>query len=235
MPRGRAASYGDQRDAILQHAAALFARSGYPATSMNQVAEACGLSKATLYHYYRDKDAMLVAIAEGHVRKLQALVDAVLAEGLPPEQRLRTLIRRIVEEYADAQHAHRVLTDDVRFLSDADRQRVLDTERRVVAGFARAVADLHPALAQAQLDKPVTMLLFGMVNWLFTWMRTGGPLDYDQMAALVADLFLGGIAALQPRAAATPPAAPAPTPPAATAPTARRPRSKPTPLTTHGD
>ena len=47
-------------------------------------------------------DAMLVAIAEGHVRKLQALVDAVLAEGLPPEQRLRTLIRRIVEEYADA-------------------------------------------------------------------------------------------------------------------------------------
>ena len=206
MPRGRALNYDAQREAILQHAAALFARSGYPATSMNQVAEACGLSKATLYHYYRDKDAMLVAIAEGHVLKLRALVDAVLAEALPPEQRLRTLIRRIVDEYADAQHAHRVLTEDVRFLAPADRQRVLDTERHVVDGFAQAVAELRPNLAQARLDKPLTMLLFGMVNWLFTWMRTDGPLDYDRMAAIVADLFVGGIAAVQPPAGADSPA-----------------------------
>jgi len=197
MARGRAAGYDDQRDAILQHAAALFARSGYPATSMNQVAEACGLSKATLYHYYRDKDAMLVAIAEGHVLRLQALVDAVLAEGLPPERRLRELIRRIVEEYAGAQHAHRVLTEDVRFLAPDDRQRVLDTERRVVAAFSRAVADLRPGLHRARLDKPLTMLLFGMINWMFTWMRTSGPLDYDRMALIVADLFVGGIAAVQ--------------------------------------
>ena len=50
MPRGRSATYDDQRELILAQAAQLFARSGYPATSMNQVAEACGLSKATLYH-----------------------------------------------------------------------------------------------------------------------------------------------------------------------------------------
>jgi AcrR family transcriptional regulator len=55
----------------------LFARRGYTATSMNEVAEACGLSKATLYHYYRDKDALLVHIAEGHVSRLQALVAEV--------------------------------------------------------------------------------------------------------------------------------------------------------------
>lgn len=212
MPRGRAATYDDQREAILQHAAALFARSGYPATSMNQVAEACGLSKATLYHYYRDKDAMLVAIAEGHVLRLKALVDAVRAEQLPPEQRLRTLIRRIVEEYADAQHAHRVLTEDVRFLPPDDRRRVLDTERDVVAGFAQAVAELRPALAGARLDKPLTMLLFGMVNWMFTWMRTDGPLDYDRMASIVADLFVGGIGAVQPGAAPAPAPRQQPTP-----------------------
>jgi TetR/AcrR family transcriptional regulator len=204
MPRGRAANYDDQREAILRHAAALFARRGYPATSMNQVAEACGLSKATLYHYYRDKDAILVAIAEGHVGRLRALVDEVLAAGLPPEARLRTLIRRIVEEYADAQHAHRVLTEDVRFLAPDDQRRVLDTERHVVAGFAQAVAELRPGLARAQLDKPLTMLLFGMVNWLFTWMRTDGPLDYDRMAVIVADLFVGGMAAVQAPAAALP-------------------------------
>ena len=86
MARGRASNYDAQREAILQHAAALFARSGYPATSMNQVAEACGLSKATLYHYYRDKDAMLVAIAEGHVLRLRAQ-DAQGLEGRHADHR----------------------------------------------------------------------------------------------------------------------------------------------------
>ena len=42
---------------ILAHAAHLFARRGYSAASMNEVAEACGLSKAALYYYYRSKYA----------------------------------------------------------------------------------------------------------------------------------------------------------------------------------
>ncbi len=232
MARGRASNYDAQREAILQHAAALFARSGYPATSMNQVAQACGLSKATLYHYYRDKDAMLVAIAEGHVLRLRALVDAVLAEGLPPERRLRTLIGRIVEEYAGAQHAHRVLTEDVRFLPPDDRQRVLDTERHVVAGFAQAVAELRPGLQQARLDKPLTMLLFGMINWLFTWMHTDGALDYDQMALIVADLFVSGIAAVQPTAVRS---TSAPNPPPSIPARTGLPAHPPIPTTTPGD
>ena len=44
---------------------------------MNEVAEACGVSKPTLYHYFRDKYALLVEIAEGHVARLQALVAEV--------------------------------------------------------------------------------------------------------------------------------------------------------------
>ena len=198
MARGRAANYDDQREMILVHAAALFAQQGYPATSMNAVAQACGLSKATLYHYYRDKYALLVSIAEGHVGKLHALVQDVLAAGLPPEQRLRTLIGRIVLEYAGARHAHRVLTEDVRFLNPDDRARILDHERAVVQGFAQAVAGLRPELQAAALATPMTMLLFGMINWMFTWVQPGGALDHDALAPLVADLFLGGLPAVRP-------------------------------------
>jgi AcrR family transcriptional regulator len=197
MPRGRAAGYDDQRELILSHAATLFANRGYPATSMNEVALACGLSKATLYHYYRDKYALLVSIAEGHVQRLYALVAEVAAEKLTHEQRLRELIRRIVEEYADAQYAHRVLTEDVKFLDDADRERVLGQEREVVAGFARAVAALRPDLKKAALAKPLTMLLFGMINWMFTWMKPEGRLDHAAIAPIVADLFLGGLPAVK--------------------------------------
>jgi AcrR family transcriptional regulator len=197
MARGRAAGYEDQREAIVARAAELFARQGYHATSMNQLAEAAGLSKATLYHYYRDKDALLVHIADGHVSRLQALVDEVRALGLKPEAQFRELVRRIVEEYADAQHAHRVLTEDVKFLPLADRQRILDKERDVVAGFAAAVLALRPDLKPAALGTPMTMLLFGMINWMFTWMKPEGALDYEALAPMVADLFLGGLPAVR--------------------------------------
>ena len=198
MARTRSAGYEDQREMILAHAAHLFARRGYPATSMNQVAEACGLSKATLYHYYRDKYSLLVSIADSHVSRLQALVSEVAAQDLPPEQQMRELIRRILIEYADAQDAHRVLTEDVKFLEAEDRERVLGKEREVVAGFARAVGIMHPELRQALLATPLTMLLFGMINWMFTWMKADGELGYDAMAPIVADLFLGGLRAVQP-------------------------------------
>jgi AcrR family transcriptional regulator len=197
MARGRAAGYDDQRDMILEHAALLFANRGYSATSMNQVAEACGFSKALLYHYYRDKYSLLVSIAENHVSRLEDLVSDVERQGLAPAARLRELIRRFVEEYAGAKHAHRVLTEDVKFLEEDDRERVLGTQRTVVAGFARVVAELRPDLQQAALAKPLTMLLFGMINWMFIWMRPDGELDYDAMAPVVADLFLGGLPAVQ--------------------------------------
>jgi hypothetical protein len=110
---------------------------------------------------------------------------------------MRMLIRRLVEEYANAQNEHRVLTEDVKFLAPADRERILAKEREVVAAFARVVAALRPDLQEAALSKPLTMLLFGMVNWMFTWMKPEGPLAYDDLAPVVSDLFLGGLQAVQ--------------------------------------
>jgi len=196
VARGRAPGYDDQREMILARAATLFADRGYPATSMNQVAEACGVSKALLYHYYRDKYSLLVSIAENHVSRLTDLVEDHALDNLPAQARLREMIRRFVTEYAGARHAHRVLTEDVKFLEDADRQRVLDKERTVVAAFADVVLELRPELQQAALAKPLTMLLFGMINWMFIWMRADGQIDYEDMAPVVADLFLGGLSAV---------------------------------------
>ncbi|MDR0225055.1 MAG: TetR/AcrR family transcriptional regulator [Burkholderiaceae bacterium] len=198
MARGRSSGYEDQRSLILGHAAALFARRGYPGTSMNEVAQACGLSKPTIYHYFDDKYALLVDITDGHMTRLQDLVDAVLRLGLAPEPRLRMLIEQFVQEYAHARHAHRVLTEDVRFLQAGDRERVLGKERAVVEAFAQAVSQLRPDADGAGLSKALAMLLFGMMNWMFTWLRPDGTLDHQAMAPVVADLFLGGLGAVQP-------------------------------------
>jgi TetR/AcrR family transcriptional regulator len=201
MARTRSADYPALRETIVRTAARLFAQAGYPGTSMSDLARACGISKPLLYHYVDDKYQLLLEIASGHVARLAALVAQVEAQRLAPEARLRQLIARFVEEYADAREDHAVLTQDVKFLSDADRARVLDTERRVVQAFARAIAEARPDLARADrgtLDKPLALLLFGMMNWLHTWLKPDGALTHRDIAPVVADLFLGGLGAVRP-------------------------------------
>ena len=197
MARGRAPGFESQREEILSAAATLFAQKGYPGTSMNEVALACQVSKPTLYHYVRDKHELLVQICETHVQGLALLVQEVRAQALAPEAHLRALIARFVQSYGQAQNQHRVLTEDVKFLNDDDQQRLLVIERAVVAAFAEAVAAVRPELQDARLHKPLTMLLFGMINWTFTWLRPDGALTYEEMAPMVADLFFGGLSAVQ--------------------------------------
>jgi AcrR family transcriptional regulator len=193
LARPRAATYDDQREQILARAAELFAQHGYTATTMNQVAAACGVSKPTLYHYFTDKQSLLLHIAAGHVERLEQLAREVQAQALEPQARLRTLIERFMLAYASSQHEHRVLTEDVRFLPDAERLQVVSAERRVVAGFAEAIVALRPDLQALQLHKPLTMLLFGMMNWTFTWLRPDGALTYEALGDVIADLFCGGL------------------------------------------
>ena len=196
MARARSVHFDGNRESILRSAAELFARQGYPGTSMSDLAKACGISKPLLYHYVDDKYRLLLEITDGHISRLEALVKEVNALDLAPHQRLRELIHRFVEQYSLARDEHGVLTQDVKFLLPADRSRVLGKERRIVNAFAQAIAAVSPELAPLSLTKPVTMLLFGMINWMFTWLRPDGRFTHHDMAPVVADLFLGGLGAV---------------------------------------
>lgn len=196
MPRKRAAGYDNQRETIIEQAAALFARNGFVGTSMNEVALACGLSKASLYHYFADKHQLLMHICEDHIDRLCALVDEVAQQDLAPEPRLRLLVQRFVEEYRDAQNEHRVLTEDVRFLEPGDQKRILNGERKVVKAVADAMSAVRPELDRSRMAKPLAMLLFGMINWMFMWLKPDGELTHERMAMVVSDLLFGGIGAV---------------------------------------
>ena len=95
--------------------------------------------------------------------------------------------------YEHAQPQHVVLVQDVKFLSVVDRRRILAKERRVVDAFARVIAVLKPRFRIDQFEVPLTMILFGMINWTFTWLRPRGRLTYRDMADIVSEIFLRGI------------------------------------------
>jgi len=201
MSRTRSASFEQHREAIRAQAARLFARHGYPVTPIAELARSCGISKALLYHYYRDKEQLLFDIADRYLDSLLSIVAEVEAQPLVPPARLRQLIERFMGAYEDAAVFHRVLVQDVKYLKAPHRNHINAKQRRVVQSYADAVAAAAPQLAGSPLLKPVTMTLFGMINWTFTWLKDDGPVRYTDMAPVVADLFLNGVAAVQPPAA----------------------------------
>jgi AcrR family transcriptional regulator len=198
MSRTRSPTFEQQRDAIRASAAQLFALHGYPVTPIAELARSCGVSKALLYHYYRDKEQLLFDIADRYLDSLLAIVDAAGLQSLPPSVRLRQLIERFMTAYEDAAQYHRVLVQDVKYLKPAHRNLVNAKQRRVVQAYADAIVAVAPQLDGSALLKPVTMTLFGMINWTFTWLKDDGALRYADMAPVVADLFLRGVASVRP-------------------------------------
>jgi AcrR family transcriptional regulator len=203
MARPRAPTFDRQRADILQTAAQLFAAQGYASTSMAALAEAGGMSKALLYHYYRDKQHILFDIADRYMDVLLEIVAEVDAQALAPAQRLHALVTRFMRTYEHAQPQHAVLVQDVKFLSVAERRRILAKERRVVDVFARVITLLKPRFRIDALAVPLTMILFGMINWTFTWLRPRGRLTYGDMADIVSEIFLHGILRPAPTQATT--------------------------------
>lgn len=196
MARGKAATFELQRAAILQAAATLFAERGFHNASMAELARACGVSKPLLYHYYRDKGHMLFDIADSYMDTLLAIVAGVEVRDLEPRGRLEALIARFMEEYEHSQSQHVVLVQDVKFLPEEQREQVLGKERQVVAAFADVIEAVEPGLRRKRLDKAVAMILFGMINWTFTWLRSGGRMSYSDMAPVVTQIMLNGIGGL---------------------------------------
>lgn len=193
MARGKAATFELQRTSILDAAAALFAHKGFHNASMSALAEACGISKPLLYHYYRDKEHILFDVADSYIDRLVAIVAEVEARGLDAEEHFSTLVTRFMEEYEHAHDEHIVLVQDVKFLQREQAAQVAEKQRRVVAAFADAIARVEPGLKRHRLERPVTMILFGMINWTFTWMKRDGRLTFRDMAPVVTGIFLNGV------------------------------------------
>lgn len=196
MARTRAATYDAQRQFILEVAAEAFAELGFPSASMNDVARRCGVSKGLLYHYYASKERLLYDLTEQYTRRLVALAEEAERRVQDPTKRLPELIRVFLEEYQTSQARHMVLLHDLRFLPDAERRVVVGNQRRVIDSFAAAIRAAHGLPGNLPIVKPVTMMLFGMMNWTFTWLKRGKGMSYPEYADLVAEVFAAGVAAL---------------------------------------
>jgi len=209
MARPKSASHALKRDEILDIAAQCFAERSYPAASMNDIAAASGTSKARLYHYYGSKEAILFDLLNRYTQRLLLLIAQVEAtaqrRNLDDRAALHELIRSFLEEYETSATRHVALLHDTKFLSGepdptlgadppvSQRELILNRQRDVVSAVTRALRRAYPQRLNPQNQTAVTMMLFGMINWTFTWLRPGGPMSYAAFADEVIAMLERGL------------------------------------------
>ena len=197
MARPKSASHELKRDQILDVAAQCFAHQSFPAASMNDIAAACGASKARLYHYYESKEAILFDLLDRYTQRLLALIGETEAHAqrrnLSERDALHELVRAFLTEYETSATRHVALLGDTKFLGDVQRDLILNRQRDVVAAFTRFLRRAYPARVTPANQTAVTMMLFGMINWTFTWLRPGGAMSYPQFAEEVVRMLESGL------------------------------------------
>ena len=196
MARPKSATHELKRDEILDRAAQCFADKSYPAATMNDIAAANGTSKARLYHYYEAKESILFDLLDRYTQRLQNLIGQTEAaagqRNLDDRAALHELIRNFLQEYETSATRHVALLHDTQFLGIEQRELILNRQRDLVSAVTRFMRRAYPARLNPDNQTAATMMLFGMINWTFTWLRPGGPMSYAAFAEEVICTLEGG-------------------------------------------
>jgi len=189
MARTQAADYEKRREAIVDKAAALFAKKGFLGTSISELAKACAMSKSLLYHYYGSKEEVLNAVMLSHIDQLVADVDAVVGQDLAANDKLEALIHAFMKHYVGAAARQKVLLNELENLPAEQREVVVAKQRLIIATVQQLVGEIFAGDSAAEA-RVRTMLIFGMINWTHTWFNEKGPVSADRLASMAVDLTL---------------------------------------------
>jgi AcrR family transcriptional regulator len=182
---------------ILERAARVIFEKGFDGTSMQDIADACGLTKAGLYHHVPTKEALLIAVMEYGMDLFEEVVLARVEQIADPLERLRKTMAYNIElvltdsskEVTIILHEHQTLTGDAQKQINARKKRYV---RFLEDSFKQAMArgqirSVDPTLA--------SFSFLGSVLWTYKWYRPDGRLTPQQLSDGTIDLFFNGLGA----------------------------------------
>jgi TetR/AcrR family transcriptional regulator, cholesterol catabolism regulator len=196
----------DRRRAILEMAARLICERGYEGTSIQDIAAACQLTKAGLYHHIRSKEHLLLEIMN---YGMDLFEDYVVTPALPildPLERLTTCMERNILMVAETRskevtiilHEHNTLTGEARAHIDARKKRYV---RLLESSFSEA---MRQGRIRPVNPKVAAFGFLGMVLWTYKWFRPEGALSKETLAREMVSLFFGGLVTTRPPRATAP-------------------------------
>lgn len=183
-----------RRAEILKVATRMFAQRGFHHTSLQDIAEALKIQKASLYYYFDSKEEILSAILQRGVEEL--LVDAekaVQAVDDPREQLDRLLdahVRNLERRLDDI----KVFLSERRSLTPAQERRYLEWRRRYEDLYVQVITE-GQARGVFGEGRPRVLAygILGTYNWLIQWYRPRGELSVRQIHQDLSRLVLRGL------------------------------------------
>jgi len=197
VQRGSAAHGKRQREAeVLEAAATIFYERGYASATVQDVADAMGILKGSLYYYIDSKEDLLYRLmTEIHDGVDEALAATLAAEGLSAAERLELYVRTEVEYNA------RNLTKVSVYFHEMDQ--LSPTRHKEIVGRRRVHEDQVTALIQqAQADgdadpdidaRLLSNCLFATVIWMYRWYRPGRQISVKSVADVCAHFVRYGV------------------------------------------
>jgi len=185
----------DRHRFILETAARLICEKGYDATSIQDIADAAGLTKAGLYHHILSKEHLLLEIQNYGMDVFEEKVLHAVMPIADPLERLKACMEKNIllvthgwsKEVTIILHEHATLTGDARAQINARKKRYV---RFLESSFAEAMRD---GLIRRVNPKVTAFAFLGTVLWIYKWFRADGAIPADKLAAEMIDLFFGGL------------------------------------------
>ena len=182
------------RERIIRTAISLFAARGFRGTSIRDIAHAMNMSISNIYHYFGNKEGLLVAILEHASEQLVEPLSDVRSLDLPPVERFRKLVETHLRLSQQNNDQGKIFSLDEEHLSPEGE----DINRRI----QRAILDIYrEELQELQQEgfageRSITVLTFnvlGVINWQLRWYRPEGPLSFQQVVDEIVSFVLYGV------------------------------------------
>ncbi|HEV2232840.1 MAG TPA: TetR/AcrR family transcriptional regulator [Terriglobia bacterium] len=181
---------------ICRIAARVFYEKGYDGASMQEIADAVGLTKAGLYHHIVSKDHLLYEIMNYGMDILQETVLDKIKSIADPREKLRQTIIGHIDLIVRARDLEiTVILHENRSLKGTLHKKINARKREYIhylEGLIERVQEQKggkPLLA----PRPAAFALLGIINWLYQWYQPGGPIKQDELAPIYADFFFRGL------------------------------------------
>lgn len=181
-----------QRRRVLNASVEIFSKRGYRGTSMNDIAAAVGLSKPTLYHYFRSKEDILVRLYEDLLAESLAGAKAIVAAAPGPLEALRGVISYRVRHTCEKQAIHKVFFEEEDELPAGLLHTVIE-QRREFENILKAAVVRHLEATGTTLPTTPTVYVntcLGAANWVYKWFDPDGGEDPQTLGEHIATLLL---------------------------------------------
>jgi AcrR family transcriptional regulator len=183
------------RDKVYEIAAEVFHRKGYDNTSMSDIAEAVGLTKAGLYHHIPSKESLLFTILDYGMDMTEAYVVDPLEAIADPVRRLKKMIELHLKLILEGRKlAVTGLLHECQGLSRPHQAKINRRKKQYVRLVTELVSEvMQKSNCKAADPKVAALALLGMLNWTYQWYKPSGSVKPAEVVSEFQNLFIHGV------------------------------------------